>query len=340
MDIGGDWYDVIPTGDEVALIVGDVEGHNVAAAAAMGQLRSAVRAFVTAGHEPSDVVASTNRLLLDLDPAPLASCCYVRFHPGTGVVRMVRAGHCPPLLRLPDGRAEILDLPGGPLLGVAGTADYPEAELRLVPGAVLALYTDGLVERRGESLDTGLDRLRAAAGRCATLPADRVCQALLRELSPPGGYRDDVAILALRPAGMTATSFVTVLPAAATELAPLRRHLGGWLAEQGIEPALCNNILITTGEAAVNAIEHGSRLDPTLNFSVEAFIDDTAVTVGVTDTGQWHADSAASRRSGKRGLGLTLMHGMADEVETTRSTRGTTVTLHFRRTPQPAGAQP
>ncbi|MFC3572277.1 SpoIIE family protein phosphatase [Streptomyces yaanensis] len=195
MDIGGDWYDVIPSGQEVVLIVGDVEGHNVAAAATMGQLRSAVRAFVTAGHDPSHVVASTNRLLLDLDPAPLASCCYVRFHPGSGVVRMVRAGHCPPLLRLPDGHAEILDLPGGPLLGVAGTADYPEAELRLVPGAVLAMYTDGLVERRGSDIGSGIDRLRSSLARREEDRLEDLADALLRDARQSRDRADDIALL-------------------------------------------------------------------------------------------------------------------------------------------------
>lgn len=195
MDIGGDWYDVIPSGSEVALIVGDVEGHNVAAAAAMGQLRSAVRAFVTAGHEPSDVVASTNRLLLDLDSTLLASCCYVRVHPRSGVVRVVRAGHCPPLLRRPDGEVELLDLPGGPLLGVAGTAGYPESELRLAPASVLALYTDGLVETRHADIGSGIDQLRASLARPGTHRLEDLADALLRDARRSSDRVDDIALL-------------------------------------------------------------------------------------------------------------------------------------------------
>nr|WSY53631.1 SpoIIE family protein phosphatase [Streptomyces sp. NBC_00886] len=195
MDIGGDWYDVIPTGEEVALIVGDVEGHNVAAAAAMGQLRSAVRAFVTAGQEPGDVVASTNRLLIDLGPALLASCCYARFHPRSGVVRMVRAGHCPPLLRLPDGHAEVLDVPGGPLLGVEATADYPESELRLRPGSVLALYTDGLVERRGSDIGSGIDQLRVSLARRGGDRLEDLADGLLQDACTSPDRLDDIALL-------------------------------------------------------------------------------------------------------------------------------------------------
>jgi GAF domain-containing protein len=196
MDIGGDWYDVIPTGDEVALIVGDVEGHNVAAAAAMGQLRSAVRAFVTVGHRPSDVVADTNRLHMDLDPAPLASLCYARFHPRSGIVRIVRAGHLPPLLRLPDGQAEVLDVPGGPLLGIDAAARFPESELSLVPGSVLALYTDGLIERRDSDIGSDIDRLRASLAHMGGSRLEDLADGLLRDACRSSPDRaDDIALL-------------------------------------------------------------------------------------------------------------------------------------------------
>lgn len=196
MDIGGDWYDVIPTGDEVALIVGDVEGHNVPAAAAMGQLRSAMRAFVAAGHRPSDVAAGTNRLHMDLDPVLLASCCYAQLHPRSGIVRIVRAGHLPPLLRLPDGRTKILDVPGGPLLGIDATARFPESELRLAPGTVLALYTDGLIERRDSDIGSDVERLRGSLARLGGGGLDDLADGLLRDACHASPDRaDDVALL-------------------------------------------------------------------------------------------------------------------------------------------------
>ncbi|MET7730223.1 SpoIIE family protein phosphatase [Streptomyces sp. NPDC005402] len=196
MDIGGDWYDVIPTGDEVALIVGDVEGHNVPAAAAMGQLRSAMRAFVAAGHRPSDVVAGTNRLHMDLDPALLASCCYARIRPRSGIVRIVRAGHLPPLLRLPDGHAKILDVPGGPLLGIDASARFPESELRLAPGSVLALYTDGLIERRDSDIGSDVERLRGSLARLGGGGLDDLADGLLRDACHASPDRaDDIALL-------------------------------------------------------------------------------------------------------------------------------------------------
>ena len=196
MDIGGDWYDVIPTGDEVALIVGDVEGHNVPAAAAMGQLRSAMRAFVAAGHRPSDVAAGTNRLHMDLDPVLLASCCYAQFHPRSGIVRIVRAGHLPPLLRLPDGHTKILDVPGGPLFGIDATARFPESELRLAPGSVLALYTDGLIERRDSDIGSDVERLRGSLARLGGGGLDDLADGLLRDACRASPDRaDDIALL-------------------------------------------------------------------------------------------------------------------------------------------------
>ncbi|WP_069772463.1 SpoIIE family protein phosphatase [Streptomyces sp. LUP30] len=159
MDVGGDWYDVVEAGDGLALVIGDVQGHGVQAAATMGQLRSAVRAFALSDRPPQEVMGGTNHLLIDLDPGQFASCCYVRLDPATGLARAARAGHLPPLLRHPDGRTEVVELPGGVVLGVDPRAHYPVTELRLEPGAILALYTDGLVERPGHDIDEGITTL-------------------------------------------------------------------------------------------------------------------------------------------------------------------------------------
>jgi serine phosphatase RsbU (regulator of sigma subunit) len=184
MDVGGDWYDAIPTEHGLALVIGDVEGHNVAAAATMGQLRSAVRAFATAGHPPGDVMTGTNRLLIDLDPDHLASCCYLLLDPESATAHVVNAGHCPPLLHWPDGDTEILDLPGGPLLGVERTFDYPPSQLNLPPGSLLALYTDGRVETRDTDISIGIDRLRTHLAHAAADFLDDLADTLLQDPPP------------------------------------------------------------------------------------------------------------------------------------------------------------
>ncbi|MFB7454898.1 SpoIIE family protein phosphatase [Streptomyces sp. NPDC056194] len=196
MDVGGDWYDVIETGHgRLALVIGDVQGHGVAAAATMGQLRSAVRAFALGGHRPQDVMRGTNRLLIDLDPGQFASCCYVLLDPETGDARAVRAGHPQPLLRMPDGTTEQVELAGGMVLGVDVRASYPVTRLRLAPGAVLALFTDGLVERPGQDIDEGIGRLSRAFAATGSLALAETADRLIREARAATSRPDDIALL-------------------------------------------------------------------------------------------------------------------------------------------------
>ncbi|MCJ1676812.1 SpoIIE family protein phosphatase [Streptomyces sp. APSN-46.1] len=196
MDVGGDWYDVIETGPgTVALVIGDVQGHGVAAAATMGQLRSAVRAFALSGNTPEQIMRGTNRLLIDLDPGQFASCCYVSIDPESGRSWAVRAGHPQPLLRQADGRTEVLDLPGGVVLGIDPDAAYPVTELLLEPGAVLALYTDGLVEKPGTDIDTGVERLRASLAAADPTPLTETADRLISEAGNSADRPDDIALL-------------------------------------------------------------------------------------------------------------------------------------------------
>ncbi|GAA3387217.1 SpoIIE family protein phosphatase [Streptomyces roseoviridis] len=196
MDVGGDWYDVIETDDgRLALVIGDVQGHGVAAAATMGQLRSAVRAFALGGHAPEDVVRGTNRLLIDLDPGQFASCCYVVLDPETGEAHAARAGHPQPLLRRTDGSTVGVDLAGGVVLGVDDSATYPVTRLRLGPGEVLALFTDGLVERPDTDIDEGIERLRRALAATGSAPLPETADRLIREARQSADRPDDIALL-------------------------------------------------------------------------------------------------------------------------------------------------
>ncbi|MFC9243660.1 SpoIIE family protein phosphatase [Streptomyces sp. NPDC057136] len=195
MDVGGDWYDVIETGRGLALVIGDVQGHGVAAAATMGQLRSAVRAFALSGHDPQEVMSGTNRLLIDLDPGQFASCCYIVLDPETGFTQAVRAGHPQPVLRHPDGTAEVLDLSGGVVLGVDATASYPVTDLRLEPGAILALFTDGLVEQAGTDIDLGIERLRSTIAEAGSASLADTADHVIGEARQAADRPDDIALL-------------------------------------------------------------------------------------------------------------------------------------------------
>ncbi|MEU5765626.1 SpoIIE family protein phosphatase [Streptomyces asoensis] len=198
MEIGGDFYDLVPSSPLAAAVIGDVQGHNVTAAGLMGQIRTAVRAYTTVGQEPGEVMRSTNRLLIDLGSELFASCLYLRLDPAAGRAVMARAGHPPPLLRRADGRVRVLDLAGGPLLGIDGSAAYPTTEVELTAGCVLALYTDGLVETPGVDIEDAVAELGRRLGEAGNRPLEEVADELVGQYAAAEERLDDVALLLLR----------------------------------------------------------------------------------------------------------------------------------------------
>ncbi|MFD5269575.1 SpoIIE family protein phosphatase [Streptomyces sp. NPDC058335] len=198
MEIGGDFYDLVPSRPLPAAVIGDVQGHNVTAAGLMGQLRTAVRAYTTVGQEPAEVMRSTNRLMIDLGTELFASCLYLRLDPARGHAVMARAGHPPPLLRRPDGRVRVLDLAGGPLLGIDAEATYPTTEIKLSPGCVLALYTDGLIESPGVDIEDAVADLGRRLGEAGDLPLEELADELVGHYAAAEERIDDVALLLLR----------------------------------------------------------------------------------------------------------------------------------------------
>ncbi|MEG3627784.1 SpoIIE family protein phosphatase [Streptomyces sp. C6-003] len=198
MDIGGDFYDLVPAGGTAAAVIGDVQGHNVTAAGLMGQVRTAVRAYTAVGQPPEEVMRSTNRLLIDFGTELFVSCLYLRLDPDERCAVMARAGHPPPLLRRPDGRVRVLDLAGGPLLGIDAAAGYPTTRVGLPPGSLLALYTDGLVESPGADFEEALADLGRRLGEAGDLPLDELADALVRHEADAEERLDDIALLLLR----------------------------------------------------------------------------------------------------------------------------------------------
>ncbi|QFZ72975.1 SpoIIE family protein phosphatase [Streptomyces fagopyri] len=198
IDIGGDFYDLIRLGPTtVAATIGDVQGHNADAAALMGQVRTAVHA--AAGAPPGDVLARVNRLLTDLDPGLFTSCLYAHLDLTHHRVRMATAGHPPPLLRHPDGLTEVLSLSPGLLLGIDSTSDYPTTEIQLPPGAVLALYTDGLVEAPGADIDETTAQLAVRLSEARHHTMDALADTLVHHAQQPSRQNDDIALLLISP---------------------------------------------------------------------------------------------------------------------------------------------
>ncbi|MER5400630.1 SpoIIE family protein phosphatase [Streptomyces sp. NPDC002599] len=195
MDVGGDFYDLIRLDHATAAaVIGDVQGHNMAAAALMGQVRTAVHA--TAGARPDEVLARTNRVLADLEPDLLVSCLYAHIDLARGRLSLASAGHVPPLLHRPGERPGVLEIEPGPLLGIGVDLPYPITTVPMPPGTTLALYTDGLVEVPGTDLD------RMTSGLAQLLPGrsrlDRLVDKLIHHSWPHGLPTDDIAVLLLK----------------------------------------------------------------------------------------------------------------------------------------------
>jgi signal transduction histidine kinase/DNA-binding response OmpR family regulator len=333
MRVGGDWYTATPLGPaRIGISAGDVVGHGLPAATVMSQLRSALGAAALATDDPAAVLDLLDRYAQTLDDAAFATVAYAIIDTAAGTVSYACAGHPYPLVVGPEGTVTWLQDGRRPPLAVRSFAprlDGLTGDAALPPGSLLLLYTDGLIERRSEPLDDGFARLTAAAAGCAKLPAGQVCTALISQMTPREGYADDVAIIAVRPAGTTAASHVDAMPASFSELRPARDRMRDWLAHLGTNRATTHDVLLGTGEALSNAMEHGSDLDPRRTVSVEAFAAGDEISVTVTDSGRWLKDSAASRAN-QRGRGLKLIHGLAKHSQTARTILGTQVTMTYR----------
>ncbi|MER6616423.1 SpoIIE family protein phosphatase [Streptomyces xantholiticus] len=197
--MGGDWYDVFSLSDDhLALVVGDVQGHSAEAAAVMGRVSTAVRAYAAEGHPPDVVLARANRLLTGMKTGLFATCCFVSLDLEEGNAWFVRAGHPPPLLCQPDVAPETLDDTVGPPLGVVAEADFPMTMVDLVPGAVVALVTNGLVESARLPLEEGMRRMCDRIG--AADPSD--LRRMADDLIGGADRRDDAVLLLLRYDGL------------------------------------------------------------------------------------------------------------------------------------------
>jgi anti-anti-sigma factor len=336
-EISGDWYDVIPLPDgRVGVVIGDVVGRGIEAAATMSQLRTALRAYAVDGLEPAEVVLKLHRLVDHLRVGLSTTLVYLDFDPFTREVRYVSAGHLPVLHAPADGPSCFL--PGArstPLGAAPAGAAIPQERMVLAPGDTVLLYTDGLVERRDDGIDSRLSQLRAAVA-AAPLGLEATLEHLTATLVGDDTLRqDDVALLALRVAQPAAETFAAVIEPRAHELAALRRDLRAWLAAAGATAGEAGDILIAVGEACANAIEH-SGAEPGSTIEVRAQLVGREVVLHVLDHGHWRSAAARS----ERGHGLRLMRVLMDAIDITSVRDGTRVELRrllAARAGDPAG---
>jgi PAS domain S-box-containing protein len=321
-EVGGDWYDVIAMpGGKVGLVMGDVAGKGLAAASMVGRLRSAMRAYALDGHGPAGVVDRLNQLVWsEEDNGQMTTLVYIVVDPWENEVAWVNAGHLPPLVVTSDGQASFLEGPSSVPLGVMSFPSYTTAQTELPLGGTVLLYTDGLVERPGEVLDVGLDRLVAAIEGERDGP-EPLCDNALAALVPVGGASDDVALLALR-SPVLAETFRLELGSDPGELAAMRALMRRWLRQAGATDLEIAEVLTATGEAAANAIEHGGAVTSGIPFEVDGRIDGTAVEIVVRDRGSWRP---GTRPEG--GRGIILMRALMHDIELDAGAEGTVVTM-------------
>ena len=323
LEVGGDWYDAfsLPSGT-IALVVGDVVGHGLEAAVAMGQLRGAVSALAQTG-SPAALLGRLDAFVENVPSAATATLAYVELDVDSGRIRYACAGHPPPLVvGAADGTAKYLwDGRSPPLGAVLGDA-RAEAVDRLEDGETLVLYTDGLIERRGESLDVGLERLAESAARhirAAQTLADDISDGLLR-----GEVQDDdvcVLTVHLQP---VASVFCHTLVASPSELARFRSRLRAWLVRHHLDIGVVHSTVLAVSEAVANAIEHGYMSDGEGIVSVDARLTESdELEITVRDEGTWRE----RRRGEERGRGLPIIEAIVDEVSIDRSNGATVVRM-------------
>ncbi len=321
VNVGGDWFDAIRLSDgQLGLVVGDVVGKGVQAAATMAQLRNALRAFALDRLKPSSTITRLNRLAEETETA-FATVSYVVVDADAGLCRYTSAGHPPPLAAFPDGRIELLEGGRGLPLGAGMNTKYTQEVLELPVGTVLVLYTDGLVERRGQPIDEGFARLRSAVREGPREP-QKLVEHLVQQLAEGPERGDDIALLAVRLLAAAPRPLSLRVPSETGSLDLVRDALRSWLAGTALGRADVQDVVLAVWEVCANSIEHATnaREEEVL---VRADVNDSRIRISVEDSGEWRAP--ADRVD--RGLGLRLIHETMSSVDITTTVDGTRVTL-------------
>jgi serine phosphatase RsbU (regulator of sigma subunit)/anti-sigma regulatory factor (Ser/Thr protein kinase) len=303
LGVGGDWFDVIPLScGRAAFVIGDVMGRGLRAAAAMGQLRTAVRMLAVLDPMPEDVLRHLDDLAQGTDEVQLATCVYAVFDPVDRSLSFATAGHPPPVLHGPDGVARPLPQPSGAPLGVGGVP-FESTTVRIEDGSRLALYTDGLVESRDVDIDDGL---RLLSRSLADGPADleELCDHVLAGLGRHEDHDDDIALLVAVLHGLDDQRVATWhLSGGVEEVATARAWVRGQLAAWDLD-AVAELAELMVSELVTNALRHASR--PT---TVTALLLDEIVTLAVSDadTPLPRLRKVSDADEGGRGLQLVAM---------------------------------
>lgn len=322
VDVGGDWYDIfaLPAG-KFAFVLGDVAGHGAHAASIMGQVRMALRAYAMESDDPTEVITRLNRLMTQLHTCEFTTLILCIWDPPTRTARIVRAGHLPPVLIGEDG-AELVETSGSVPIGIDALSTYASDRIVVEPGNALMLFSDGLVERRGESLDVGMDRLTALAnGFDGDL--DELCDRLLANLTGPE-TDDDVAVLGIMVEATPAGRITFDLTADLDGLSEIWERFIDWLVGYGASQREIDELVAMVQETCVHAIERSGRAEAA-RLRIEAAIVGRSVDIMIQDVQA--GDEAAGRPPHR---GLTLMRSLSDSFEVRQHKRGTAIVIRRR----------
>ncbi|MGF1431558.1 ATP-binding SpoIIE family protein phosphatase [Kitasatospora sp. LaBMicrA B282] len=328
--VGGDWYDAVPLpGNRVALIVGDVMGHSLTSAAVMGQLRTSAQTLAALDLPPHEVLYHLDEQAQRLGREQhLATCVFAVYDPIANRIVVANAGHMPPALIHPDGRAELLEqLPAGAPIGVGGV-DFASQELDAPPGSALLLFTDGLVETRRRPLSAGLERLRERLSGVHQHSPEQLCHEALRIL-PPGDRGDDIALLAAAFDGIPANDVAYWYLQPRNETPGRARRLAGHALRRWGLDELAENTELMVSELVTNAVQHAKK-PVTLRL--------VRTSVLRCEVGDDSAQLPRRRKAGpdeERGRGLELVAKCADSWGSTRLGGGKVVWFEQRLPPRP-----
>ncbi|MGW6727701.1 SpoIIE family protein phosphatase [Nocardia sp. NPDC055029] len=322
LEIGGDWYDVVPLRDgTIGVVVGDCVGRGLSAAVVMGQLRTAARALLLRGAGPAQLLAELDAVAARIPGAMCTTVCAAVLDPERGMVRYSNAGHMPPVLAPPGGPGRVLEGGRAVPLATFDTPRRPEATTALPPGATLVLFTDGLVEQRGYDIEEGFVKIAGVLSETGgALPRD-VADAVLSRLCPPAGYDDDVAMVVYR---QPPEPLRLDIPAAASELTGLRRNLYRWFATAAVPHDLAADLVAAANEACSNSVEHAYRDTEPGRVTLTATCEGDRVVIEVTDSGRW---IPTPTDPGYRGRGVEMMRVLTEDLEFSHDENGTRVRM-------------
>ena len=320
IEIGGDWYDAVRRPDGIIqLCVGDVSGKGIGAATVMGRQRNTFHVYAHDHVSPAEIM---RRMLRHVGSDEMITVACISVDPFTSQLTYACAGHPPPLL-LDRGSGELLrlDHAGAPPFGIAEPGEIVEARLKLPDRALLAMYTDGLVERRGANIDEAIDVLGEVIAGAEPVTPDAVVTEISRRLGAPD---DDVALLVMA-FDYERTAFEIELPGVPAAPASIRRRLGAWLERRDLDREQIADILLAVSEACNNTIEHAyGEGEGTIRLRVRN--DLTGLRIVIEDDGAWRQPA----QSDERGHGIALMRQLMHSAEIETTSRGTRVVLEPR----------